>query len=198
MVFGDTTTNRLAGSSFSNIYRVKDTALTASNRPIMADVVTVIHQPAGRHLLARLADRRHAVVRPGRRLSASLGQTAKPGSNGLQFTLATGTRTRSLDNSANSQQDLPFVMEGILVAGNPPNVSVTPLNLNSNACSRNVQTQQTLTVANTGGADLTWSISEELSQPVAQPVRHRAPAGPSCVRRIQIKRTAEELRAPGR
>ena len=28
VVFGDTTTNRLAGSSFSNIYRVLDTGLT--------------------------------------------------------------------------------------------------------------------------------------------------------------------------
>ena len=63
VVFGDTTTNRLAGSSFSNIYRVLDTALTDANRPIMADVVTVGTRPRTGHLLARLADRRHARLR---------------------------------------------------------------------------------------------------------------------------------------
>ncbi|QLQ04847.1 MAG: hypothetical protein HZY76_01175 [Anaerolineae bacterium] len=41
IVFGDTTTNRLASSSQSNIYRVLDTGLGDTARPIMADVVTV-------------------------------------------------------------------------------------------------------------------------------------------------------------
>ena len=39
-----------------------------------------------------------------------LGQTAKPGANGLQFTLATATWGPALD--ATFQQDLPFVIEG--------------------------------------------------------------------------------------
>jgi hypothetical protein len=63
IVFGDTTTNRLAGSSFSNIYRVLDTGLTDNQRPIMANVVTVNTDAASRQLLARLADRRHAELR---------------------------------------------------------------------------------------------------------------------------------------
>jgi len=37
----DTSTNRLASTTWSNIYRVLDTALTDTQRPIMADVVTV-------------------------------------------------------------------------------------------------------------------------------------------------------------
>ena len=52
VVFGDTTTNRLAGSSWSNIYRVLDTGLTDTTRPIMADVVTVnTILPAGTYWL---------------------------------------------------------------------------------------------------------------------------------------------------
>ena len=192
VVFGDTTTNRLAGSSFSNIYRVTDTALTASNRPIMADVVTVnTTLPAGTYWLD---------WQTGGTLSSGpwappvsiLGQTAKPGSNGLQFDPTAGTWNPSVDTGANAQQDLPFVIEG-QVAGNPPNINVSPLSLNSTQLP-NSQTQQTLTVANTGGADLTWSISEELSQPVARPV---APGSSRTKLRAPdpIKRTAEELRA---
>jgi len=41
VVFGDLVTNRLASSTFSNTYRVLDTSLLDSNRPIMANVVTI-------------------------------------------------------------------------------------------------------------------------------------------------------------
>src|SRR2546423_11371921 len=35
VIFGDLTTNRLASTSFTNIYRVPDTALTDNQRPVM-------------------------------------------------------------------------------------------------------------------------------------------------------------------
>jgi hypothetical protein len=41
VVFGDTTTNRLASSVWSNAYRVLDTGLTNTQRPVFANVVTV-------------------------------------------------------------------------------------------------------------------------------------------------------------
>jgi hypothetical protein len=85
IVFGDDTTNRLAGSSFSNIYRVLDTGLLDTARPIMADVVTVnTILPAGTYWLD---------WQTGGTLTSGpwappvtiLGQTAKPGSNGQQY-----------------------------------------------------------------------------------------------------------------
>ncbi|MDI9630887.1 MAG: hypothetical protein QM311_05455, partial [Acidobacteriota bacterium] len=85
VVFGDTTTNRLAGSSFSNIYRVLDSGLGDSARPIMADVVTVNQfLPAGTYWLD---------WQSGGTLSSGpwavpvtiAGQTQKPGANGLQW-----------------------------------------------------------------------------------------------------------------
>jgi hypothetical protein len=39
IVFGDTTTNRMISTSWSNIYRATETTLTATDRPIMAQVV---------------------------------------------------------------------------------------------------------------------------------------------------------------
>jgi hypothetical protein len=41
VVWGDTTTNRLINTTWSHIYRVLDTVLTDTNRPIMADTVAV-------------------------------------------------------------------------------------------------------------------------------------------------------------
>ncbi len=41
MIWGDLTTNRLASTAWSNIYRVTDTTLTTTNRPIMADIATI-------------------------------------------------------------------------------------------------------------------------------------------------------------
>ncbi len=41
MIWGDTTTNILTSSTWTNIYRVLDTTLTNTDRPIMACVATV-------------------------------------------------------------------------------------------------------------------------------------------------------------
>ncbi|KAB2966320.1 MAG: hypothetical protein F9K18_05765 [Thermoanaerobaculia bacterium] len=41
VVFGDLVTNRLASSTWTNAYRVTDTTITDSARPIMANVVTI-------------------------------------------------------------------------------------------------------------------------------------------------------------
>ncbi len=41
VVFGDTTTNRFVSTSWSGAYRVTETTLTATNRPIMATVVNL-------------------------------------------------------------------------------------------------------------------------------------------------------------
>jgi hypothetical protein len=40
VIWGDTTTNRLASSAWSNIYRVLDTAMAGTTRPIMTNVCT--------------------------------------------------------------------------------------------------------------------------------------------------------------
>ena len=78
VVFGDTTTNRLAGSSFTNIYRVTDTALTGSTRPIMADVVTVnTTLPAGTYWLDWQTGGTLSSG-PGRRPSASSARLPSP------------------------------------------------------------------------------------------------------------------------
>ncbi len=118
IVWGDTTTNRLSASSFSNIYRAIDTSLTDSNRPIMANTVTVgTTLPAGTYWLdwqsgGTLASGPWAVP------VSILGQTGKPGANAMQSDGSTWGAV--LD--ATFAQDFPFIIEGDLplVTTEPP------------------------------------------------------------------------------
>ena len=111
VVFGDTTTNRLAGSSFSNIYRVLDTALTGNTRPIMANVVTVGTVLAPGTYWLDWQTGGTLASGPWAPPVSILGQTAKPGANGLQYT--TSAWAAALDTTF--QQDLPFIIEGVLL-----------------------------------------------------------------------------------
>lgn len=118
IVFGDTTTNRLASTAFTNVYRVLDTTLTDSTRPIMASVATVN---------TFLAEGTYWVDwQTGGTLTSGpwvvpvtiLGQTAKPGSNGMQYSSSTAAWAPVTDSGAAAVQDLPFVIEGTTEA--PP------------------------------------------------------------------------------
>lgn len=159
IVFGDTSTNRLAGSSFSNIYRVLDTGLTDNQRPIMANVVTVnTALPAGAYWLD---------WQTGGVLSSGpwappvsiLGQTGKPGANALQYDPATSEWFPVLDGYSDSYpQDFPFIIEGSSAL--TPNIHVNPLSLSSTQPT-NTTVQRTLTIANTGSGTLNWQIAEE-------------------------------------
>jgi hypothetical protein len=115
IVFGDDTTNRLAGSSFSNIYRVLDTGLLDTARPIMADVVTVnTILPAGTYWLDWQTGGTLASG-PWAPPVTILGQTGKPGANGQQFNA--GAWGPAIDTGASAVQDFPFVIEGASAQG---------------------------------------------------------------------------------
>jgi len=66
-----------------------------------------------------------------------------------------------------SDPDLIFRLSGIRGGAELPNIAVSPLNLGS-AQAPGATTSQTLTVGNTGAANLVWSIAEE---PAAIPVQ---------------------------
>ena len=125
IVFGDTTTNRLASSSFSTIYRVLDTGLLDSARPIMADVVTVnTPLPAGTYWLDWQTGGTLASG-PWAPPVSILGQTAKPGSNGMQYNPTTATWAAAIDTgTALAVQDFPFVIQGDPLTG--PTSTPTP------------------------------------------------------------------------
>lgn len=113
VVFGDTTTNRLSNTGWSNIYRVLDTALTDTARPIMANVVTVgTNLVAGTYWLD---------WQTGGTLSSGpwappisiLGQTTT--GNALQYDPATTAWNPLTDTGSGALQGLPFIVEGLVV-----------------------------------------------------------------------------------
>lgn len=113
VVFGDTTTNRLSNTGWSNIYRVLDTALTDTARPIMANVVTVgTNLVAGTYWLD---------WQTGGTLSSGpwappisiLNQTTT--GDALQYDPATTAWSPLTDTGSGALQGLPFIVEGLVV-----------------------------------------------------------------------------------
>jgi len=110
VVFGDTATNRLLSSSWSNIYRVLDTALTNNQRPVMSVTADAgVFLAAGTYWLD---------WQVGGSLSSGpwappisiLGQATT--GNGLQFNPTAGTWGNLLDTSTGTIQGLPFQLIG--------------------------------------------------------------------------------------
>lgn len=113
VVYGDTTTNRLTSSNWTNMYRVTDTALGADSRPVMANVVTVnTILPAGDYWLDWQTGGTLASG-PWAPPVSILGQTGKPGANGRQFDPGPALWSPLIDGPA--VQDLPFVIQGQIV-----------------------------------------------------------------------------------
>lgn len=124
VVFGDDSTNVLTGSSWSNDYRVTDTALTGATRPIMANTVQVnTTLPEGTYWLDWQVGGTLASG-PWAPPVTILGSTQKPGANGLQWDPGASTWGPAIDTgSSGAQQDFPFVIEG--VAGGGPQIALS-------------------------------------------------------------------------
>jgi uncharacterized repeat protein (TIGR01451 family) len=116
VIWGDTTTNVMTSTTFSNIYRVLDTALTNVDRPVMACVATVgTTLPAGTYWLDWQLDGSGASG-PWAPPISILGQTTT--GNALQYT-TTGGWASLIDTGSNTVQGLPFVVDGDLaICGN--------------------------------------------------------------------------------
>jgi hypothetical protein len=111
VIFGDTSTNRLASTSWSNIYRVLDTALTNTDRPIMADIVNVgTSLTAGTYWLDWQTGGTGASG-PWAPPISMLGVTTT--GNALQWDGAVWNPL--IDTGAGTQQGLPFIIEGVVV-----------------------------------------------------------------------------------
>ncbi len=107
VIFGDTTTNRLANTTFSNIYRVTETTLPSTNRPIMANTVDVgITLPPGTYWLDWMTDG-SAGSGPWAPPISILGQTTT--GNALQWIDSWSTL---LDSGTNTAQGFPFIIDG--------------------------------------------------------------------------------------
>jgi uncharacterized repeat protein (TIGR01451 family) len=122
VVFGDTTTNRLLSTAYTNIFRTASTPLTGTTRPIMANTVTInTFLPAGTYWFDWQTGGTLASG-PWAPAVTLVGQLAKPGANALQFDPGAMTWGPAIDTGAAAQQDLPFVIDGLADCANPSDV----------------------------------------------------------------------------
>lgn len=115
VVFGDTTTNRLAASSWSGIYRVLQSTSGNTSRPIMANTVTVgTELPPGTYWLD---------WQTGGSLTSGPwvppitinGQTTT--GNALQSSSGGSSWSSVIDSGSGTQQGMPFLVNGSVVDG---------------------------------------------------------------------------------
>lgn len=110
VIWGDTTTNLLTTTTWSNIYRTSETSIGATNRPIMANTLTLaapLHLDAGTYWLDWQTDG-----------SLASGPWAPPVT--ILGTCVTGDGLQSIggvwaavqDSGSGCAQDFPFVIEG--------------------------------------------------------------------------------------
>ncbi|MBE7477782.1 MAG: T9SS type A sorting domain-containing protein [Ignavibacteriota bacterium] len=108
VIFGDLTTNRLSETSWTNIYRVLDTQLSNTQRPVMRVVVRftpALNLAAGTYWVEWQCGGTLASG-PWAAPVSILGATGKPGANALQKT----TTGWAAIVDATFPQDLPFVI----------------------------------------------------------------------------------------
>jgi hypothetical protein len=121
LVWGDYTTNRLTGSTFSNIYRA-ELGFPEPQRPIWDNTVDTagLALGAGTYWVEWTTS---YLPDLGRSYGVPVympGVGAKPDANGMQSSRDpnTGTTTWSpvIDSGINAQQDLPFIVNGTVAA----------------------------------------------------------------------------------
>lgn len=121
IIFGDTTTNRLASTTWPNLYRVIDTTLSATNRPVMANTATAgLVLPPGTYWVD---------WQTGGTLGSGpwappisiLGTTTT--GNGLQYDPTAMTWGSAIDAGSGAVQGFPFMVIGS--AGGSPSIALT-------------------------------------------------------------------------
>ncbi len=118
VVFGDDSTNRMASTAFSNIYRTTATALTNADRPIMAVVATVNTTLAAGTYWADWQMSGSVASGPWAPAVTLLGQNNKPGSNAVQWTGSAWAA--AVDSGSGAVQDYPFLIDGTAGGGGGP------------------------------------------------------------------------------
>lgn len=113
VVWGDTTTNRLLTTGWTNIYRALDTGITDTNRPVMEIVATVGITLAQGTYWVEFSATGSLTSGPWAPPISILGQTAT--GNALQYTTTSGAWVTAVDTGSGAQQGMPFIINGSVV-----------------------------------------------------------------------------------
>lgn len=152
VVFGDTTTNRMTATGWSNIYRTLDTSLGATDRPIMANVTDInTFLPPGTYWVDWQANGTLASG-PWAPPISILGQTTT--GNAMQFTTAGWADLVDV-----GPQGLPFIIEGLSDCSSPSDVPWLSVDPTSGSNGGGTSTDVTVTFDSTGLAAGTYTAN---------------------------------------
>ncbi|MCX7610788.1 MAG: T9SS type A sorting domain-containing protein [Ignavibacterium sp.] len=110
IVFGDTTTNRMASTAFANVYRASETTPTNTQRPLMRQVVNIgITLPAGTYWLDWQTT---GTLASGPWVPPIVITGNATTGNAKQFNSSTGQWSDITDGGSLTPQGLPFTING--------------------------------------------------------------------------------------
>jgi hypothetical protein len=115
VIWGDQTTNRMQSTGWSNIYRVNDTTLATTNRPVMANDAAIGTTLAQGTYWVEWSTDGTLSSGPWAPPVTILGQTAT--GNALQYITAWAALT---DSGTLTPQGMPFIIHGSVVGPPPP------------------------------------------------------------------------------
>ncbi len=112
VIWGDTVTNRLVTTAWANMYRVLDTAMMDTNRPVMANVCAVtpplVLGPGWYYIAFDCTGT--LASGPWCPPVTILGMTTT--GDGLQYTASSGMWNQLIDTGTGTGQGVPFILEG--------------------------------------------------------------------------------------
>jgi hypothetical protein len=118
IVFGDTTTNRLGPTSWTNCYRAKDVEPLNTTRPIFANeglVSPALHLPPGTYWLDWQAS---SLTWQALGIPVTIeGMPGAPNGNARKFEAATGQWTTLHEGGTLATQELAFIVRGTIGSG---------------------------------------------------------------------------------
>lgn len=161
IVFGDTTTNRMTATAWTNAYRVTDTTLTNTTRPVMAQTVNLggVTLAAGTYWLDWQSDGTLASG-PWVPPITIVGQTVT--GNAQQIIGAAGTWATINDGGSLTAQGLPFLLLG---PAGTPTLSLSSTTVDFGSVVSGQTANGTLTLSNTGTAGLSITAIGAASAP---------------------------------
>ena len=111
VIYGDTTTNRMTGTKWSNCYRVSDTTHGVTRRPVMENTVSLdVTLSPGTYWLDCQTNGSASLTGPWAPPITKNGQNAT--GNALQYDSSTSSWFAVLDGGTSTQQGFPFIIEG--------------------------------------------------------------------------------------
>ncbi len=152
IVFGDTTTNRLSSTAFTNIFRTTETTVLATNRPIMAATASglSINLPAGTYWLDWQLNGSLASG-PWAPPITILGQTVT--GNGLQS--QAGVWAPAQDGGTMTAQGFPMTINGVLPTAD---IGLTKVANGAGSLTIGSNFSYDITVSNAGPAGATGVV----------------------------------------